>query len=226
MVRLFLTFVACVFSVSLAAQDPGRGPSLERFLNEDVIRFHNQTPFPKQARRAYVVSSVNPSTETHDFVEDYTHCDPSKNFQRRIRWNNGSCASDNGSIHRFIEQINENGDILYFKCTPFGISAHSLMSRHANLPLGNPAEDVAIQTRVVIRGRSVGTFDGIAPNTYIAGDIRRLPTDNDETLYDRFIQTNGGILKLEISHASRSFFHKFSMSGLKRALVWCETGKL
>lgn len=200
--------------------DPGRGASLERFLNQEILSFHNKTKFPPLAKRAIVMNDVWMSTESYDFNMEEPVCPPDKNFERRLKWwNNGSCTDRNtGLVNKYIERMNTNGEVIYFRCNQLGVHLRSLLSEALFMPVGDLDTQEIFETRVLVKGREVGTYEGMPPNRLIAYDIRNAPTNNDLTLYQRIVEANGGYMKLEVSDHT---YYKFELQGIKRALEWC-----
>ena len=148
--------------------------------------FHKGSNYPTLAARAKVMSRKYPSTETKDFREGGDqYCEPSTNWNRILKWRNGSCVDLNGEGHRFVERRNGWGDVMYFKCDNFGVSVRSLISERHPYAIGNPEYGETVSTRVVVNGREVGTYGGYLPNVFIAGDIRSIPTDQGMTLLDK-----------------------------------------
>lgn len=226
MSRFAVTFIfaACTFASAQdpwpGRGDPGRGVALERFLNQEVLMFHNKTKFPPFAKRAIVMNDVWMSTETYDFNMEVEVCPPDKNFERRLKWwNNGSCTDSNtGLVNRYIERMSSNGEVIYFRCNQFGVQLRSLLSEAVFMPIGDLDREESFETRVIVKGREVGTYVGMSPNKLIAYDIKNAPSNNDLTLYERLIEANGGVMKLEVSGHT---FYKFDLQGIKRALAWC-----
>lgn len=148
---------------------------------------------------------------------------PSTDWNRRLQWNNGSCVDTNGDLHRFIESFSEDGDVMYFRCDAFGVSPRTLINAYHAFAIGNPSYGQTVSTKVIVKGREVGSFPGRLPNVFIVGDIRRIVTDNGESLYDRIRSGEGGILKFETTQKGKvgTSFYKFSLRGFKRAIKWC-----
>ena len=185
---------------------------------------HHHVGTLQPGRTARVMSRIDPTIETHDKNFAAQHCEPSKNWNRRIDWRNGSCIEHTGHANRFIERANAWNQVLYFKCSNDGISAKSWQSKYNPHPFGELDLDATtkISTRVVLNGREVGTFSGSLPNTYLLSDLRRTTTGDGRTLIQRMKDANGGILKLETHLSSHMRTHKFSLAGFKRAIEWCE----
>ena len=226
MSRFAITFIV-IASTFASAQDPwpgrgdpGRGASLERFLNQEIEIFRKQTKFPPLAKRAIVMNDIWMSTETYDFNMEEPICPPDKNFERRLKWwNNGSCTDRNtGLLNKYIERMNSNGEIIYFRCNQFGVHLRSLLSEAVFMPIGDLEREESFETRVIVQGREVGTYVGMSPNKLIAYDIRNAPTNNDFTLYERIVDANAGYMKVEVSGGT---YYKFDLQGVKRALEWC-----
>lgn len=180
--------------------------------------------FAITAKRARVVSKINPSTETFDFREGGGQfCEPSTNWKSSIKWNNGSCLDADGQEHRFIESRNGWGDVLYFKCNNFGVTVRSLITEKHPYAIGNPDYGETVSTRVVVNGRDVGTYAGYLPNVFIAGDLRHIPTDQGISILEKLTRGSEGKFKLETSQEGRTqlWDFKFSLRGFKRSINWC-----
>ena len=196
----------------------------QEFLNQELSAFLQQSQLPRRARLAVVMSRRFPSTETYDFqVRGGQYCDPSTDWNSRLQWNNGSCVDTDGGLHRFIEGFSEDGDVLYFRCDALGVSPRTLINQYHAFAIGNPDYGPRVSTKVIVKGREVGSFPGRLPNIFITGDLRHIVTDDGQSLYDRIRSGEGGILKLEVSQDDRHgiSYYKFSLRGFKRAIKWC-----
>ena len=219
--RLALTFFALFLSFQITGQ---ARQEAEEFFFREFSEFQKQTQLSRQGRLAVVMSRRFPSTETYDFqVHGGQSCVPSTDWNRRLQWNNGSCVDTNGDLHRFIESFSEDGDVMYFRCDAFGVSPRTLINAYHAFAIGNPSYGQTVATKVIVKGREVGSFPGRLPNVFIVGDIRRIVTDNGESLYDRIRSGEGGILKFETTQKGKvgTSFYKFSLRGFKRAIKWC-----
>ena len=215
--------VLCALLLSFQITGQARQEAEEFFFRE-FSEFQKQTQLPRQGRLAVVMSRWFPSTETYDFqVRGGQSCVPSTDWNRRLQWNSGSCVDTNGDLHRFIESFSEDGDVMYFRCDAFGVSPRTLINAFHAFAIGNPSYGRTVSTKVVVKGREVGSFPGRLPNVLIAGDIRRIVTDNGESLYERIRSGEGGILKFETTQTGKTgtSFYKFSLRGFKRAIKWC-----
>ena len=219
--RLGLTLFILVACSQVAGQ--ARQEAQEFFLRE-FSEFQKQTQLSRQGRLAVVMSRQFPSTETYDFqVHGGQSCVPSTDWNRRLQWNSGSCVDKNGDLHRFIESFSEDGDVMYFRCDAFGVSPRTLINAYHAFAIGNPAYGENVTTKVIVKGREIGSFPGRLPNIFVVGDIRRIVTDNGETLYDRIRSAEGSILRFETNQKGKigTSFYKFSLRGIKRAFRWC-----
>ena len=180
--------------------------------------------FFASAGRAKVMSRVYPSTETHDFREGGGQfCEPSTNWERRLKWNNGSCIDADGQEYRFIERYSRWGDVVYFKCGIAGVTVRSLITERHPYAIGNPEYGETVSTRVVVNGREVGSYAGYLPNVFITGDLRQIPTDQGISVLEKLKKGSEGKFKLETSQVGRTqlWDFKFSLRGFKRAINWC-----
>lgn len=196
----------------------------QEFIFREFSEFQKQTQLSRQGRLAVVMSRRFPSTETYDFqVHGGQSCVPSTDWNRRLQWNSGSCVDTNGDLHRFIESFSEDGDVMYFRCDAFGVSPRTLINAYHAYAIGNPAYGERVTTKVIVKGREVGSFQGRVPNVFVVGDIRRVVTDNGESLYERIRSGEGGVLKFETTQRGKvgTSFYKFSLRGFKRAIKWC-----
>ncbi len=196
----------------------------QEFIFREFSEFQKQTQLSRQGRLAVVMSRRFPSTETYDFqVHGGQSCVPSTDWNRRLQWNSGSCVDTNGDLHRFIESFSEDGDVMYFRCDAFGVSPRTLINAYHAYAIGNPAYGERVTTKVIVKGREVGSFQGRVPNVFVVGDIRRVVTDNGESLYERIRSGEGGVLKFETTQRGKvgTSFYKFSLRGFKRAMKWC-----
>lgn len=187
----------------------------------ELFAGHN---FPTLAARAKVMSRVYPSTEAHDFREGGGQfCEPSTNWKSSLKWNNGFCVDADNQEHRFIEQRNQWGDVVYFRCNYSGVSVRSLITERHRYAIGDPEYGETVSTRVVINGREVGTYAGYLPNVFIAGDIRYIPTDQGISILEKLKRGSEGKFKLETNQEGRPqpWDFKFSLYGFKRAINWC-----
>ena len=168
------------------------------------------------------MNNIFVSTETFDFQVGEEVCPPDSNWNRRLKWNNGSCTDRNGIVNRYIERINPSGEVIYFRCNQFGVYLRTLMSEAIRLPFGDEEIGGALKTRVIVRGREVGIYDGAAPNRLIAYNIQYAPSNDESTLYDHLVSANAGTMKLEVSpRGPGPGYMKFDLRGVKRALEWC-----
>ena len=219
--RLLLTLLALFLSFQITGQ---ARQEAEEFIFREFSEFQKQTQLSRQGRLAVVMSRRFPSTETYDFqVHGGQSCVPSTDWNRRLQWNSGSCVDTNGDLHRFIESFSEDGDVMYFRCDAFGVSPRTLINAYHAYAIGNPAYGESVTTKVIIKGREVGSFPGRLPNVFVVGDIRRVITDNGESLYDRIRSGEGGVLKFETNQKGKigTSFYKFSLKGFRRAIKWC-----
>lgn len=180
--------------------------------------------FPFLATRAKVMSEINPSTESQDLREGGGQiCEPSTNWSSSLQWNNGSCIDRNGNERRFIESRNRRGAVLYFRCDNFGVTVHSLITEKRPYLIGDSKYGETVSTRVVINGREVGAYDGYLPNAFIAGDLRRTPTNQGISVLEKLIKGSEGKFKLETSQEGRAQLWDFnySLRGFKRSINWC-----
>ena len=215
---LFILIACCYQATGQARQEA------QEFFFREFSEFQKQTQLSRQGRLAVVMSRRFPSTETYDFqVHGGQSCVPSTDWNRRLQWNNGSCVDTNGDLHRFIESFSEDGDVMYFRCDAFGVSPRTLINAYHAFAIGNPAYGENVTTKVIVKGREVGSFPGRLPNIFVVGDIRRIVTDNGETLYDRIRSGEGSILRFETNQKGKigTSFYKFSLRGIKRAFRWC-----
>lgn len=221
--RFILISIVGLLSSFIAAAEFQVPVGIETQVNTHYEIFTGNR-FPSTAKRAKVMSRVYPSTETHDFREGGGQfCEPSTNWVRRLKWNNGSCVDADGQEHRFIERANRWGDVLYFKCDNFGVVVRSLINERHRYGIGNPEYGETVSTRVVVNGREVGAYPGYLPNVFIAGDIRHVPTDQGISLLEKLKNGSEGKFKLETTQDGRTQFwdFKFSLRGFERAINWC-----
>lgn len=215
--------ILCTLLLSFQISGQPREEAQE-FIFREFSEFQKQTQLSRQGRLAVVMSRRFPSTETYDFqVHGGQSCVPSTDWNRRLQWNSGSCVDTNGDLHRFIESFSEDGDVMYFRCDAFGVSPRTLINAYHAYAIGNPAYGERVTTKVIVKGREVGSFQGRVPNVFVVGDIRRVITDNGESLYDRIRSGEGGVLKFETTQRGKvgTSFYKFSLRGFKRAIKWC-----
>jgi len=220
-----LRLALSLFVMFLCLQITGQArEEAQEFFFTEFSEFHKQTQLSRQGRLAVVMSRRFPSTETYDFqVHGGQSCVPSTDWNRRLQWNSGSCVDTNGDLHRFIETFSEDGEVMYFRCDAFGVSPRSLINAYHSFAIGNPAYGENVTTKVIVKGREVGTYPGRFPNVFVVGDIRRIITDNGESLFDRIRSGEGGVLKFETTQKGKvgTSFYKFSLKGFKRAIKWC-----
>ena len=223
--NLTLRLVLALSILLLCAYIPGQArQEAQEFFLKEFSEFQKQTQLSRQARLAVVMSRRFPSTETYDFqVHGGQSCVPSTDWNRRLQWNNGSCVDTNGDLHRFIESFSEDGDVMYFRCDALGVSPRTLINAYHAFAIGNPAYGENVETKVIVKGREIGSFPGRLPNIFVVGDIRRIVTDSGDSLYDRIRSAEGSVLRFETNQKGKigTSFYKFSLRGIKRAFRWC-----
>ena len=180
--------------------------------------------FPRTSTIAKVISSKHPSSETHDLRDGGSQfCEPSADWAFRLKWDNGSCIDEDGQERRFIEQVNIQKDVLYFRCDNSGVSVRSLYTDRDKNGIGHPKYGDLVSTRVVLNGREVGEYLGFLPNIYIAGDIRHIPTNDGTPLLEKLKAGSEGKVKLVTTqeHGTQTRETTYSLRGFKVAMNWC-----
>lgn len=180
--------------------------------------------FPQNSNIAMVLSSEYPSNETRDLREGGSQfCEPSTDWEFRLKWNNGTCISADGEERRFIEHVNNWKDVLYFRCDNSGVSVRSLYTDRDKKGIGHPKYGDLVSTRVILNGREVGEYLGFLPNIYIAGDIRHIPANDGTPLLEKLKAGSEGKIKLVTRQEHRTQMRAVthSLRGFKVAMNWC-----
>ncbi len=217
---LLATLALLIAMPASTQQRETRGYENFRLEYGDLFRPH----FPQYSEIATVLSSKHPSNETHDLREGGSQfCEPSPDWEFRLKWNNGSCINADGDERRFIEHVNNWKDVLYFRCDNSGVSVRSLHTERHKNGIGHPKFGDLVSTRVVLNGREVGEYLGFLPNIFIAGDIRHIPANDGTPLLEKFKAGSEGKIKLVTTQEHRTQMREVthSLRGFKVAMNWC-----
>ena len=218
---VLLASLALLITMPASAQQrQTRGYENQRLEYPELFRLQ----FRQNSDIAKVLSSKQPSSETHDLREGGSQfCEPSTDWAFRLKWNNGSCIDEDGQERRFIERVNNRKDVLYFRCDNSGVSVRSLYTEKDKHEIGHPKYGDLVSTRVVLNGREVGEYLGFLPNIYIAGDIRHIPTNAGTPLLEKLKAGSEGKIKLITTqeHRTQTREATYSLRGFKVAMNWC-----